>query len=234
MWHQLEPVHAVFWYAPEVFTEAAGLGFDVTTRWPAYFAWRLAPLGEAGLRLAASACYSFNPAMVAEHVPAAWSVAAPEQILAARQRAVDQMYRTVLTEFIGSPGLAEAAELAREAALATDTAGRPLAAANADLPWPSEPHLVLWHAINVLREHRGDGHIAALLAADLDPCETLVSFAAIGAAPAETFASRGWTAPEWQAAQDRLAARGWVGAEGKPPTAAGMDATRSNSAPIAC
>jgi hypothetical protein len=61
MWHQLEPVHAVFWYAPEVFEEAAGLGYDVATRWPSYFAWRLAPLGAVGPRLAASACYSFSP-----------------------------------------------------------------------------------------------------------------------------------------------------------------------------
>jgi hypothetical protein len=77
MWHQLEPVHAVFWYAPQVFTEAAALGYDVQTRWPSYFAWRLAPLGAAGPRLAASACYSFSPEMVAVHVPAAWAVAAP-------------------------------------------------------------------------------------------------------------------------------------------------------------
>jgi Helix-turn-helix family len=107
------------------------------------------------------------------------------------------------------------ADLAREAALAASTAGRPLAAANADLPWPGEPHLVLWHAINVLREHRGDGHIAALQVAGLDPCEALVSFAAIGAAPQEIFASRGWTEAEWSAARDRLAARGWIDAAGK-------------------
>src|SRR5215467_10960307 len=74
MWHQLEPVHAVFWYAPQVFEEAAGLGYDVATRWPSYFAWRLAPLGAAGPVLASSACYSFSPGMVAEHVPAAWTV----------------------------------------------------------------------------------------------------------------------------------------------------------------
>jgi hypothetical protein len=215
MWHQLEPVHAVFWYAPEVFEEAAGLGYEVTTRWPSYFAWRLAPLGAAGPQLAASVCYSFSPDMVAAHVPAAWTVASPQQILAAREQAVDRMYQTLLGDLIGSPGLAEAAELARDAALAADTAGRPIAAANADLPWPGEPHLVLWHAINVLREHRGDGHITALLAAGLDPCEALVSFAAIGAAPEEVFASRGWTAAEWSAARDRLAARGWVDAEGK-------------------
>jgi hypothetical protein len=222
MWHQLEPVHAVIWYAPEAFAEAAALGYDVETRWPSYFAWRMAPLGAAGPRLAASACYSFSPDMVAAHVPAAWAVAAPERVLAARERAVDRVYRTVFGDLIGSPGLAEAAELAREAALAADTAGRQLAAANADLPGPAEPHLALWHAINVLREHRGDGHIAALVTAGLDPCEALVSFAAIGAAPEEVFASRGWSAAEWAAARDRLAARGWVDAEGQA-TARGRD-----------
>jgi hypothetical protein len=215
MWHQLEPVHAVFWYAPEVFAEAAALGYEVETRWPSYFAWRLAPLGAVGPRLAASACYSFSPGIVAAHVPAAWAVAAPPQILAARERAVDRMYRALLGDLIGSPGLAEAAELAREAALAAGTAGRPLAAANADLPWPGEPHLMLWHAINILREQRGDGHIAALQVDGLDPCEALVSFAAIGAAPEEVFASRGWTAAEWTAARDRLASRGWIDAAGQ-------------------
>src|SRR5258708_32367109 len=48
MWHQLEPVHAGFWYAQEVFAEAAALGYDVSTRWPSYFAWRRAPRGAAG------------------------------------------------------------------------------------------------------------------------------------------------------------------------------------------
>ena len=185
MWHQLEPVHAVFWYAPEVSAEAAALGYKVTTRWPSYFAWRLAPLGAVGPRLAASACYSFSPAMVTAHVPAAWAVASPPQILAARERAVDRMYRALLGDQIGSPGLAEAAELAREAALAAGTAGRPLAAANADLPWPGEPHLVLWHAINVLREQRGDGHIAALQVAGLLPLQSTLGIAAVPA-PART------------------------------------------------
>jgi hypothetical protein len=231
MWHQLEPVHAVFWYAPEVFAEAAALGYEVKTRWPSYFAWRLAPLGAVGPRLAASACYSFSPHMVGAHVPAAWAVASPPQILAARQRAVDWMYRALLGDLIDSPGLAEAADLAREAALAAGTAGRPLAAANADLPWPGQSHLVLWHAINVLREQRGDGHIAALQVAGLDPCEALVSFAAIGAAPAEVFASRGWSAAEWSAARDRLTARGGSTRRAWQPSVAGKAGTRSNGAP---
>src|SRR5437868_5103435 len=159
MWHQLEPIHAVFWYAPRALEEAAALGYDVTARWPSYFAWRAAPLGAAGPKLVTSAFYSFSPAMVAEHVPSAWAVASPQQVLAARERAADQVYRALFGDRIGAPGLAEAAGLAREAALAAGTAGRTLAAANADLPWPGEPHLTLWHAIGVLREHRGDGHI---------------------------------------------------------------------------
>jgi hypothetical protein len=131
----------LFWYAPEVAAEAAALGYEVTTRWPSYFAWRLAPLGAPGRRLAAAACYSFSPDMVARHVPAAWAVASPQQVLAARMRAVDRMYRALPGDLIGSPGLAEAAGLARDAALAaaSGSAGRPLAAANADLPRPDEP-----------------------------------------------------------------------------------------------
>src|SRR6201995_5347842 len=121
MWHQLEPIHALFWYAPEVFAEAEALGYDVQTRWPAYFAWRLAPLGAVGPHAAASACYSFSPDLVAAHVPAAWSVATPAQVLAARERAVDRLYRRLFGDLIGSPELAEAAELARAAAQAAET-----------------------------------------------------------------------------------------------------------------
>ncbi|MES9537862.1 hypothetical protein [Actinomadura sp. NPDC000600] len=217
MWHQLEPLHALFWYSPEVFTEAEALGYDVRTRWPSYFAWRAAPLGAAGAHAVSAAFYSFSPRMVAEHVPAAWAVAPPGRVLEARMRAVDRMYRALLgdgIDGIGGADLAEAAELARAAAEAASTAGRPIAAANADLPWPDEPHLVLWHAIGVLREQRGDGHVAALLAHGLDPVEALVSFAAVGAASVETFASRGWTGDEWAAARDRLASRGLVDADG--------------------
>ncbi|NDU75562.1 hypothetical protein GWI34_23490 [Actinomadura sp. DSM 109109] len=214
MWHQLEPLHALFWYSPEVFAEARALGYDVETRWPSYFAWRAAPLGAASAEAVSAAFYSFSPRAVAEHVPAAWAVAPPARVLEARMRAVDRMYRTLLGDGIGDPDVAEAAELARAAAEAASTAGRPLAAANAGLPWPDEPHLVLWHAIGVLREQRGDGHVAALLTRGLDPVEALVSFAAVGAAPEETFASRGWTGAEWAEARDRLAARGLVDAGG--------------------
>src|SRR5260370_27756484 len=64
MWHQLEPVHALFWYAPQVFAAAAGLVYDTQTRWPSYFAWRLAPLGSAGPAAAPAAPPRLRPAPV--------------------------------------------------------------------------------------------------------------------------------------------------------------------------
>jgi hypothetical protein len=152
--------------------------------------------------------------MVDEHIDSAWRTASPEQVLAARERAVDRAYRAILGDRVDSPELAEAAVSARRAAEAADTAGRQLAAANAELPWPKAPHLQLWHAATILREHRGDGHLAALLVEGLDPVESLVSFAAIGAASVERFESRGWSPREWAAARDRLAARGLVDEDG--------------------
>ncbi|MFB7516407.1 hypothetical protein [Streptomyces sp. NPDC056144] len=222
MWHLLEPLHALLYYAPEAFDEAAALGYDTAERWPSYFAWRSAPLGAVGPERVASAFYSFSPSMVRRYVPEAYVPGAgePADVLAARLRAVDRTYRAVLGEdLVKGAELAEAAHLTRTAAEAAEVAGRPLAVANAVLPWPDAPHLVLWQAATVLREHRGDGHLAALLAAGLDPVEALVSFAAIGAAPEAVFESRGWTAGEWAAARERLAARGLVEAGGGPVAA---------------
>ncbi|GAA0837526.1 hypothetical protein ACFQVD_31390 [Streptosporangium amethystogenes subsp. fukuiense] len=214
MWHQIEPVHASLYFSPEAFDEAARLGYDVESRWPSYFAWRTAPLGAAGPKLVTGTYYSFSPAAVAEHVPGIWATARPEAVLQARSRAVDRTLRTLLGDKVATPELAEAAELAVRAAESVEVVHRPLAAANLDLPWSEEPHLALWQACTVLREHRGDGHLAALATAGLDGCEALVSFAAIGAAPVSNFAGRGWSDEEWAAARDRLAVRGLVDAEG--------------------
>ncbi|MEU1837611.1 SCO6745 family protein [Micromonospora chersina] len=214
MWQLIEPVHALLYYAPELTEEAAALGLPTGERWPGYFALRSAPLGAAGPNLVAATYYSFSPRMVAEYVPAVWATADPATVLAARLSGVDRALRALLGDRVESAELAEAATLARRAVRAADLAGRPLAAANADLPWPDAPHLALWQATTILREHRGDGHLAALRTAGLDPAESLVSFAAVGAAPVEVFASRRWTTEEWNAARDRLAARGLVDGDG--------------------
>lgn len=214
MWHLLEPLHAVLYYAPEAFEEAAALGYETGDRWPSYFAWRAAPLGAANAALVTAAFYSFDPGMVARYVPTAWETAAPAEVLAARERAVDRSYRAIFGDALHGPEFTEAARLARRAAEYAHTEGRPMAAANAALPWAAEPHVQLWQAATVLREHRGDGHLAALLTGGLDAVESLASFAAIGAAAEETFASRGWSGKEWAAARDRLTHRGLLARDG--------------------
>lgn len=210
MWQLLEPVHAVLYYAPEASEEAAALGYAVDERWPGYFPYRAAPLGAVDAHTVSELFYSFNPEMVERYMAPAWRTATPEQVLAARRTAMDRVLRRILGDRIGSAELRQAARTVRRVAEAADVTDRPMAAANAALPWPEEPHMVLWQAATVLREHRGDGHIAALRAHGIGPAEALVSHAAVGAAPAEVFASRQWTDDQWNAARDRLAARGLV------------------------
>ncbi|GGP57149.1 SCO6745 family protein [Streptomyces sindenensis] len=215
MWHLMEPLHAVLYYAPAAFEEAAALGYDTEERWPSYFAWRAAPLGAVGADEVVRTFHSFAPGMVEGCVPAGWAVAGPGAVLAARLRAVDRTYRALFGDRVAGPEFAEAAALARRAAeAATPGALGGLGAANSALPWPDAPHLALWQAATVLREHRGDGHIVALRAAGLDAVESLVSFAAVGAAAPEVFASRGWSAEEWGAARRRLQERGLLAADG--------------------
>src|SRR5690348_2120367 len=84
MWHLIEPVHALLYYAPQVFAAAEALGYATEPRWPSYFAWRAAPLGAVGTHVVSAAFYSFSPEMVEKYVPAAWRVASPEQVIAAR------------------------------------------------------------------------------------------------------------------------------------------------------
>ena len=108
------------------------------------------------------------------------------------------------------PGIAEAADLTRQAVTACDPAGRPLYAAHADLAWPEEPHLALWHGLTLLREYRGDGHIAALLSAGLNGLESLVSHTVTGTGftvPAAQL-TRAWSEDQWAAACASLKERG--------------------------
>ena len=208
LWRALEPYHAVVYFAPE--PQAACTELGTRGYWMSYFALRAAPLGAAPPELVAALFYGFAPRLVARAVPDTWRVAAPERFLAVRLEAVDAaLHRLLGAETLRSAEVAQAAGLAREAALAAPTAGRAMAAANAALPWPEPPHLVLWHAQTVLREQRGDGHVAALLTAGLDPVESLALHAAeIAMDPAWMRTRRGWTEDEWAAGVDRLVERG--------------------------
>ncbi|MCX5104473.1 hypothetical protein OG887_35300 [Streptomyces sp. NBC_00053] len=212
----INPLHSTVYFSPDLGKELGELGIDDPNA--AYFAARSAAMGAVGPGTVTAAFYNFNHDLVARHLPAVWSVAAPQAVLDARLRAADTTLRRLLgEEVIASPELAEAAGLALRAAEGCTRHARPLYAAHADLPVPEEPHLAYWHAGTLLREHRGDGHLAALLTAGLDPLEALVSHTATGKgmSPRWVLTTRGWHRDDWDAARERLRGRGILDAEGE-------------------
>jgi hypothetical protein len=211
MWTLYEPIHAVSYFTPEArgAFEAAGLrGF-----WRGYFAGRAAPLGPVGPAPVVAAFFSFAPGMVHRALPDVWERATPGRALAARtEGAVAALGRL----FAGQPAerIAEAAELLGTAATGLDHAGRVLAAANAALPPADQPLARLWQAATLLREHRGDGHVAALLAAGVTGSQALAWRAGQDLPRHVLQPARGWTDDEWAAAAASLVTRGWLDAEG--------------------
>ncbi|TDW80968.1 hypothetical protein [Kribbella sp. VKM Ac-2566] len=215
MWKALEPYHAITYFSPETRKATDALGLK--GGWMSYFGCRAAPLGPVGPEIVAAVFYNFHPAMVARSLPDAWTYATPAQLLEARLTAVDNAVRRLFPESdFGQAAFGRAAELGRRAAELAPVAGRPIAAANAALEWPDEPHLVLWQATTILRESRGDGHVAALVAADLTPCQALVTLSAAGGPSKEIFQlNRRWSDEEWSAAADDLRSRGLLDADGR-------------------
>ncbi|MGW0561407.1 SCO6745 family protein [Streptomyces sp. NPDC003016] len=212
----LNPLHSTVYFSPDFAKELAGVGIEDSSA--AYFAGRGAAMGAVGAGAITATFYNFNHDLVARHVPGVWRTASPETVLAARLRAADSTLRRLLgAEAVASDEMAEAAGLALRAAEACTRQARPLYAAHADLPVPEQPHLAYWHAATLLREHRGDGHLTALLAAELDPVEALVSHTATGKgmSPRWAVTTRGWTRTDWEAAAGRLRERGLLDGEGE-------------------
>ncbi|MFD4117682.1 hypothetical protein ACFWSJ_30080 [Streptomyces niveus] len=217
----VNPFHSTVYFSPELGKEFSGVGVDDPSA--VYLAGRGAAMGAVGPGVLAGAFYNFSYELVARHIPAVWEVASPESILGARLRAADSTLRRVLgEEAVASDEMAEAARLALRATEACTRHARPLYAAHADLPVPEQPHLAYWHAATLLREHRGDGHLAALLSAGLDPVEALVSHTATGKgmSPRWVLRTRGWARTDWDAAAGRLRERGLLD-EGGELTGAG-------------
>jgi hypothetical protein len=207
----LEPIHGMIYFSPYGPTAYAAIG--ITHQRMGYFASRSAALGAASAEIVVATFFNFSPAIVHRALPAAWDIAAPGDVLAARRHAVDQSLRQAWGERIGGDEVREAADLARRAAerACESPQGRPLFAAHAALAWPDEPHLVLWHAQTLLREFRGDGHVALLFTAGLDGLGALITHSATGAIAAEALrTSRGWSESEWNAGVERVRAQGWL------------------------
>ena len=215
-WRTVEPIHALIYFVPEAAERYRNVGVEHPRS--GYFASRSAPLGEASADLVVATFYNFDPTTVREAMSGVWQTVRPEELVDARFAAADAALRRLLgDEIIGGEAMAEAASLARSAALAAGDHlhGRPLFAGHADLPWPTAPHLVLWHAQTLLREFRGDGHVAALLADGVSGVEALLMHGGTGAIAAGVLQqTRNWSDEAWTAAADRLVDRGLLDPDG--------------------
>jgi hypothetical protein len=202
---RFEPVHAVTYFAPEARAALDGLGYRGF--WMGYFAARSAPLGITPPQVVTAIFYNFAPERVAKALPAAWQIAGPEAALRARQdSAVTALRRYGLD---ADENVIVAAELAGRAARQAPLDGRPLFAANQALPWPDDPLAALWHATTLLREQRGDTHVAVLAAAGVSGRESNVLHAAAGGVPRDYIArTRDYDEAAWRHHEQRLAERG--------------------------
>ncbi len=212
-WKAMEPVHAQIYFCAEAQEEYTALGFDLGANPAAgYFPARAAALGAVNAGVVQAAFFNFSPIACVFGMDRAWEVATPAQLVEARYRAADRALRRMCGDLLDGPEVVEAVELARTATTGCSPEGRPLYAGNATLDWPQAPHLALFHAITLLREFRGDGHVAALVVEGITGLEAAV----LHVAQADTWTreplrkTRGYTTEEWEAALQRLRDRGWV------------------------
>jgi hypothetical protein len=201
---RIDTVHSIAYFVPEATARFVALGMQ--GRMP-YFAVRSAPMGAVSAATVAATFYNFNPELVVASIPAAWELASPETVTSMRYEIVEEAIPRVLGDLVRSKEFARVADLLHKAAEAIpDGDGRPLYAAHAALPWPNSVHSRLWHAVTLLREYRGDGHIAALMAGGLSGLEALITHTAAGIGFSVEFAKRlrAWSDEQWQAGVDRL------------------------------
>ncbi|WP_030443964.1 SCO6745 family protein [Actinocatenispora sera] len=226
MFELLEPICMVTFAADECNEELAALGHR--TYWDGYFASRAAPLGRVPAEVVHAAFYNFAEGEAARHIPSAWEKIPPEASVAARQRGSAASLRRILgDETADSPGLARVADLTTKAATSAPLEGRMMYAGMRTLPIPGDPVTRLWHAATMLREHRGDGHIAALLGERIGGTEAhVLSALDMGIHPAESFGRiHHLPKPRLAAIMAGLRERGLVDAEGRF-TDAGRDTKR--------
>jgi hypothetical protein len=220
IWRRLEPLHTITYFAKE--SHAAWEAVGMKGFWMGYFATRAAALGPVGPKLVTATFFNFHRSRVERAVPDCWHITSPGAILKARHDGMVDALTAIVD--INLEDLATLAPMATDYAEAAcgEIAGRPLFAAHTEQPWPGEgAAMQAWWAATLIREHRGDGHIAALVDAGVGPCEALVLQSTYTPIPRETLqGSRRWPDDEWDAAVESLASRGWITGDGLP-TAAG-------------
>ena len=209
-WRTLEPLHGMVYFAPEADASYARLGIGGRA---GYFASRSAPMGAVSAGTVVSTFFNFEPSLVHESMDGVWDRTTPSAVLEARTEVAGAALRRMLGPAADTDDVRTAAELARRAALRAceRTEGRPLFGGHADLPWPDAPLETLWHAQTLLREYRGDGHIALLVDRGITGIEALVLHEATAHLPTSLLKdTRGWTDEEWDDAAVSLRERGWL------------------------
>jgi len=200
-WLALEPIHVLGYFAPETQHTYAELG--VTGR-DGYFGSRAAAMGAVDPAVVVASFYVFAPRAVHASLPSVWETTTPFHMIEARYAGM----AAVLHRVLGRSEVGEALELARTACDGLTVHGRPVYAGHAAVPWPEQPMMALWHASTLLREHRGDGHVNALLHAGLAPLESLILNGVVAGSTPFMQRRRGWTTEEWEATRADLARQG--------------------------
>ncbi len=205
--------HRPVYFVPEANEEYAALGVEPGRG--TYFASRTAPMGVVPDEVILATFYNFSEQAVrTAEVGKVWAGALPDALQAARFRAVRRSFERVGCT-LSVEHIAEARALIDPVVAGLSLAGKPLAAANAAVPLPDDALLALWQQVTIIREWRGDVHIALLIANDIGPCECMVLQVGTGRFPLGiTQATRMWNEEEWAQAIVGLNARGWVAADG--------------------
>src|SRR3954453_18506297 len=213
MFQLVEPSGVIPYSTDEPNEAMFALGF--TNYWDTYFAGRAAPLGLAPAEVVDALFYNFAPGEVARHIPNVWRTTTPEAAIAARQTGCANALRRILGDRIDSPAFARATELLTKAATSAPVEGRPMYAALRAIPVPDDVVVRLFHAASLLREHRGDGHIAALMTEGIGGLEAHVLFALDMNMPAEKFGRiHHLPAAQLTAVIDGMRDRGLIGDDG--------------------
>lgn len=203
-------IHNVSYFASEPSEALHALGLR-NNYWDGYFAARAAPLGQVPAEVVDAIFYNFAPGEVARHIPRVWTKTTPQAALDARERGSATALRRVLGDLADSPDLINTADLAIKAGTSAPIEGRPLYAGLRRIAVPHDPVARLWHGATLIREHRGDGHNAALLTAGIGGTEAHVLHALFEGTPANEFGRvHHLPAAQLAAVVDGMRARGLI------------------------
>jgi hypothetical protein len=209
LWKAAETVHAVTYFSEESIAAARELGYRGF--WMGYFAFRAAPLGPVGPAAVEALFNNFHADRVARALPDAWEIAPPSVAIDRRRGAAAEALRR-----FGVEGPDEYLLQAMFGSVATIAPhGRAMFAANRQIAPTGDPVADLWQWCTTVREHRGDGHVAALAVLGIDGLEATVLLAADLDIDLELFEqSRGWERRHIDAALSRLGQHGLVDEDG--------------------